>query len=190
MKKLSLISVALLYLFSTPCFSQNDTIWFDINWKETSKKNAAFYRPEPKKKGDAYYLVDYYLNGAKQMEGVSNDPREDFYIGRVSWYHENGNKFQTANYDKNVLNGNRKVFFENGKLKSESSYLDGKLHGKWKEYYDNEIIKETGSYEKGQKEGVWKTYYINGKLFEVGRYVFDHKVDEWKTNYYDGSEQN
>lgn len=188
MKKLGLLS--LLYLFSIPCSSQKDTIWFDINWKEISKKGAAYYRPEPKKKGDAFYVVDYYLNGNKQMEGISKDPKEDVYEGLITWYHENGNIFQTINYKQGVLSGGRKVFFENGTLKNESRYRDDKLHGKWKEYYENGKIKEIGSYEKGQKEGAWKTYYINGKLFEEGRYVFDHKVDEWKTNFYDGSEQN
>jgi len=190
MKKLIPLSFSIFYLFSIPCFAQNDTIWFNSNWKETSKKDASFYRLKPEKKGDAYYVVDYFMNGSIQMEGLSKDPGEDLYLGIITWYYENGNKFQIANYENGVLNGNRKIYFENGKLKTDSNYLKGQLDGKWKTHYENENIKETGSYEDGQKKGPWKTYYINGKLFEEGRYLSDQKIDEWRTYYYDGSEQN
>ena len=190
MKKLLLLSFSIFYLFSIPCFAQNDTIWFNSNWKETSKKEASFYRLKPKKKGDGYYVVDYFMNGSKQMVGLSKYPGKDIYLGLITWYYENGNIFQIANYDNGILNGHRKIYYENNKLETDSNYLKGRLHGKWKTYYENENIKETGSYENGQKEGHWKTYYSNGKLFEQGKYVSDKKVGKWKTNYYDGTEQN
>jgi len=190
MKKLLPLSFSIFYLLSIPCFAQNDTIWFNSNWKETSKKDASFYRLKPTKRRDAYYVVDYFMNGSKQMEGLSKYPGKEMYLGLITWYYENGNIFQIAHYENGIQNGNRKVYYENSKLKTDSNYLKGRLDGKWKAYYENGNIEETGSYENGQKENHWKTYYINGKLFESGKYVSDQKIDKWKTNYYDGSEQN
>ena len=190
MKKLLPLSFSIFYLFSFPCFAQNDTIWFNSNWKETSKKDAPFFRLKPTKKGDAYYVVDYFMNGSKQMEGLSKYPGKDMFIGPITWYYENGKIFQIAYYENGIQNGNRKVYYENGKLKTDSNYLKGRLDGKWKTFYENGNIEETGSYVNGQKEGHWETYYINGKLFKSGKYVSDQKIDKWKTNYYDGSEQN
>ena len=178
------------YLISLTLFSQNETVWYDANWNETTKDNASFYRNDIVKKGNGYWFTDYYMSGAKQMEGLSLKKEEEFYDGKVKWYHENGNAFQVVNYSKGILNGKRQVFYENGKLESESMYKNGKRHGSWKELYEDGKTKETGSYENGQKEGTWKTYYENGKLKTEGKYVFDKKVDVWKTNYYDGSLEN
>ena len=136
MKKRLPLSFSIFYLFSIPFFAQNDTIWFNSNWKDTSKKDASFYRLKPTKKGDAYYVVDYFLNGSKQMEGLSKYPGKDMFIGPITWYFENGNIFQIAYYENGIQNGNRKVYYENGKLKTDSNYLKGRLDGKWKAYYE------------------------------------------------------
>ncbi len=187
MKNLIYFTIAFLFIFNLPVFAQTDTIWFDTNWKTTSKNNASFYRAGMTKKGNKFWVVDYYISGSKQMEGLSLKSDKEIYDGIIKWYHENGNIFQIVNYKEGVLNGKRQVYFENGKLKNETTYVDGKMNGKWKEIYENGKLKESGFYENGEKEGSWKTFYTNGKLKEEGNYVFDRKVDVWKTNYYDGT---
>ncbi len=188
----NIISLILVILLAIPLTlsAQNDTIWYDSNWKKTTKNNANFYRSNVIKKGDSFWFVDYYISGSKQMEGLSLDKEKEVYQGEIKWYHENGKIFQNVNYKDGILNGKRQVYFENGKLKSEESYTQGKKNGKWKAWFDNGSIKETGFFENGQKEGVWKSYYLNGKLKNEGKYVFDRKVDIWKTNYYDGTVEN
>ncbi len=190
MKKPIVYLFTLFFLISLHLNSQNDTIWFDSNWKETNKKEASFFRPEIENKGDGFWIVDYYINGQKQMEGLSADPKKELYDGQVMWYFENGNTFQIVHYQGGILNGSRKVYYNSGTIESEAMYKAGRLNGKWKAYYEGGNIKETGSYESGEKEGFWKTFYANGKIDEEGKYVFDKKVDVWKTHYYDGTEQN
>ncbi len=191
MKKIMLTSITLFLIFSiTSSFAQKDTIWYDTNWKVTAKSKASYFRCHCIQVDNGYWFTDYYVSGAKQMEGLSLEEDKEVYQGVVKWYHENGNSFQIVNYNKGVLNGNRQVFYENGKLKTEENYKQGKKDGKWKELFENGNAKEIGSYENGQKEGVWKNYYSNGKLKNEGKYVFDRKVDIWKTNYYDGTLEN
>lgn len=189
MKKLLTFCFSLLFSFSIYSYTQNDTIWFDSNWKETSKKDASFYRPEVTKKGNGFWIIDYYISGSKQMEGLSLEEDSETFDGVVTWFYDNGNKHQLVNYRSGALNGKRLVYYESGKIKSDSFYRNGKNEGKWKLLYENGNTKETGNYENGQKEGLWKTYYENGKLKEEGKYVFDRKVDVWKINYYDGTEK-
>lgn len=187
MKKVIFTSITLLFILSfTFSYAQKDTIWFDANWNETTKNKANFYRCHCNKVDNGYWFIDYYISGAKQMEGLSLDKDIEIYHGIVKWYHENGNIFQIVNYKNGILFGTLQVFYENGKLKNKSTYRNGKIEGKWSEYFENSKLKETGMYLKGQKDGLWKTYYYNGKLKSEGKYVFNRKIDIWKTNYYDG----
>jgi len=189
MKKTVLFTFALLYLSSLSLFAQKDTIWFDSNWKKTSKNKASYFRCHCVEKANGYWLTDYYISGTVQMEGLSLEKNAEVFQGMVKWYFENGNVFQIVNYKNGVLFGTRKVYFENGKLKNETTYVNGKIDGEWKDYHENGKLKESGTYEKGEKEGIWKIYSENGKLKEEGKYVFDRKVDVWKTYHYDGTDQ-
>jgi len=191
MKKIMLTSITLFFIFSiTSSYAQKDTIWYDTNWNITTKSKASYFRCHCIEVDNGYWFTDYYVSGAKQMEGLSLEEDKEVYQGLVKWYHENGNVFQTVTYNKGILNGKRQVYYENGKLKTEENYKEGKKEGKWKGLYENGNAKEIGYYENGQKEGVWKIYYSNGKLKNEGKYVFDRKVDIWKTNYYDGTMEN
>ncbi len=182
-----LLSISFIFICTASSFSQKDTIWYDQYWKETSKKDASFYRSETKKQDDGYWVVDNYMNGAKQMEGVSLDPVKEIYQGEVTWYFQNGTKFQIVHYKDGILNGHRKVYFENGKVNSEGEYKEGKKHGKWKEFYENGTLKESGFFDNRQKDAKWKTYYSNGKIHQEGKYELGKKVGVWKTHYYDGT---
>lgn len=190
MKKIIFLTISIQFLFNFSSFAQKDTIWFDKNWKETTKSKASFYRCECTKKGDGYLYTDYYISGVKQMEGISLDKNKEVYDGIVRWYFENGSIFQIVNYKKGTLDGERQIFYENGKPKGDSYYKNGELNGKWNEYYENSELKETGFYKEDQKDGNWKSYYKNGKIKSEGKYIFDNKIGEWKTYYYEGVGQN
>jgi hypothetical protein len=187
MKNSYYLTIALC-LFSFSLFAQNDTIWFDTNWKQTTKNNAAFFRAESAKKGNGFWFEDYYISGVKQMEGLSFKKETEVFDGTVKWYYENGKPSQVVNYKNGILDGNRKIYYENGKLKSESNYNKSKRDGVYIEYYDNGKLKETGKYTNGLKKGVWKTYYTDGKIASEGNYKNGKKVNVWKDYHYDGSE--
>ena len=87
MKKCSLIYFLFILTFA---YSQ-DTIYFDKDWKETTKTKSSFYRPLPLKKyGELVLLKDYYKNGQLQFQGYIYPNDERKYVGDVFWYDENG----------------------------------------------------------------------------------------------------
>jgi len=167
-----------------------DTIWYDANWNKSTKNVASYYRPFPEKKDNGYWLIDYYLSGAKQMEAHSNAPDSEFFNGTVTWYYENGNVMQTVNYKDNVLYGERKNYHESGPLKSQYSYnKEGKIHGSWVSFHENSKPDENGQYDNDIKTGTWKEFHKNGKLKGEGKYKNDKKVGIWKMHYYNGIEE-
>jgi len=194
MKKLSATTLIICFsLFLLPIQAQEtaqDTIWYDANWNKSTKNVASYYRPAPAKKSNGYWLVDYYLSGAKQMEALSNAPDSEHFNGVVTWYYENGNVMQTVNYLDNVLNGERKNYHESGPLKSQYSYnKDGKIDGTWVSFYENSKPDEEGQYSNGVRSGMWKEYHKNGKLKGEGRYKDDKKVGTWKMYFYSGIDE-
>lgn len=141
MKKNLMCFVVLL--FSNHVFSQNDTIWYDKDWKATVKSNASFFRPKPQKVKDRFVIKDYYLNGTLQMEGPSLKEVEEFFDGDVKHYRANG-KLETITSYKNNSEVYFKKYYENGNIDWEVPFKDGKKNG--------DMILHN---EKGEKVGVF-----------------------------------
>lgn len=183
--KSSTLLVVLVIGFLTTTISAQETKWFDSNWNPTDKEKATYYRPTPKVKKDGYWIVDYYMNGTKQMEGFSfnNSVNKEKFHGLVRYFFANGIVFQEINFDQGKIVGVRKIYYESGKLKSKREYENNKAEGKFSEYYESGELHVNGNYEEGLKEGVWKTYYKNGKIKERGKYEKDEKIGIWKTFY-------
>ena len=163
MKKLTLtLAFCMLSVFLYSSYAQK-TIWFDKNWQETSEENSEYYRPEPKKLRNGYWIVDYYKNGQIQMEGFStvNTPNKEEFDGLVIYYHPNGNPFHKAHYKNGKLDGVREVFYESGELKEQGRYKKGKRQGVWKTFHKTGKIKTKGKYKDNEKVGIWKTFYKN-----------------------------
>lgn len=189
MKNYNLFVYFFIFLFLSSAYAQKDTLWYDANWSKTSKAQASYFRPAPNKKDNGYWMIDYYMDGTKQMQALSLKENEEFFDGEVTWYYPNGNVMQTVNYKNNIPEGLRKNYHESGSLKSEYSYKQGKISGKWVAYYENAILAETGQYKNGERTNTWKEYYKNGKLKGEGNYDNDKKVGVWKMYYYKGVEE-
>lgn len=161
--KTSTLLIAMFVGFLTTSVTAQETVWFDANWNATTKDKAIYYRPAPQKKGDGFWIVDYYMNGTKQMEGFSliAEPHKEQFEGLVLYYHQNGKPFHKANYEKGKLHGKREVYYESGELKELGRYVKGKRNGVWKTFYKNGKIETRGKYRNGKKVGVWKTFYKN-----------------------------
>lgn len=115
-------SIVLFFTFSVLLAQQK--IYFDENWEViTDKSKAKYYRLTTEENG-LYHLKDYYLNGVIQMDGFSknNDPNDEIYEGKVSWYYEDGKLYQTANYKDGVLTGEFKSYDQMGRLLSNYTY--------------------------------------------------------------------
>src|ERR1044071_10033448 len=143
LRYLSLFLLALLPLVST---AQESIIYFDKDWRYTPrKKNAAFYRPLPKKEGEFYKLVDYYINGKVQMTGyyAINDPL----------------KLMQESLERAEKQGIFKYYYPDGTLKAQEEYLNDKPHGKWASYNEKGQQLDKTEWNNGEKAGDWTLYY-------------------------------
>ncbi len=180
--KTSTLLFVLVIGFLTASVSAQESMWFDSNWNSTTKEKATYYRPKPKVQNNGFWIVDYYIDGTKQMEGFSlnNVPNNEKFHGLVKYYFENEFLFQEINFKEGEIDGVRKVYFESGKLKTVTEYLNGKIEGKHFEYYETGELLSRGDFENNLKEGNWKTFYENGKIKERGNYVKGDKAGTWK----------
>ena len=161
MKKSKILFIIIAFL--TMSLTAQNTVWFDSNWNVSVKEKAAYYRPAAKKIEKGYWIVDYYISGKKQMEGLgkTNIPNKEIYIGVVKYFHENGKIFQDVYYNEGKPEGKFSEFYDTGELKRTGKYQNGLRDGSWKVYYKSGKIKEKGKYKEGEKRGVWKIYYKN-----------------------------
>ena len=186
MKNITYFVLFCLFSFSITITAQNKTVWFDANWNITSKDSASFYRPAPIKKGNAYLMIDYYMSGMRQFEGISLKSDEEVFEGQVTWYFESGKVFQKGNYKNGLLNGELLIFHESGSLKNKIHYLNNQRDGSWIEYFEDGTLKEMGSYINGKKDGMWALYYKSKKIKSEGEYGEGKRKGVWKSYYYEG----
>jgi len=148
MKKLI---ITLLAIYSISCLhAQTDTTFFDRNWQQTEKNQASFYRLPFVPKDEGFLLLDFFISGAKQFEGItiSKDPLT--YHGKAIWYYENGKFEQIANYEKGILQGEFISYDVQGNLIAKGIYKDG-------DHYD-------GSFATLKWNANQIDYYVTGKI--------------------------
>lgn len=120
--------ITLLLLVSTSNFAkaQNDTLYFDESWVETTEQNASFYRPPLQQEGELYKIKDYYKDGSLQMTGLSRFKDSVHLEGKAVWYFQNGEVNQLQTYTNNVLDGVAIYYSENPeRLAREITYKMG-----------------------------------------------------------------
>lgn len=107
-----------LILFSSKISAQNDTLFFDQNWKKCNKELALYYRIKPikiktkeavgykiKDIDSLYVINDYFLKSNKlQFQGHSIDPEAQYLVGNAKWYNENNNETESSNFNYNNNN--------------------------------------------------------------------------------------
>lgn len=151
------------FIFVSFTLVSQEKIWLNNKGNITSKENATYFRPIPKKVKKGYWIIDYYVNGqiAKEGFGKSYTPLKEEYEGLVVEYYKNGKKKHKFNYREGLLHGIKRSYYESGELKQLARYRNGLLDGVWKEFNKSGKIKTKGKYNDGEKVGVWKTYYKN-----------------------------
>lgn len=83
----------LILLFLTLCFvacAQENKIYYDANWKETTQENALYYRLAPNQENDIWHIKDYYITGEKQFIGQAKDSLAKVLEGDATWYFKSG----------------------------------------------------------------------------------------------------
>ena len=133
-------------LLTTKVSAQNDTIFFDKNWKTTVRELAIYYRVKPVKTKakkalgykianiDSVYIInDYYLKSNKiQFEGYSKDPEGEYLVGNAKWYNEDDDKSYTREYNYKQNNNNSRfripqwpIFYANYSIATKSQFTGG-----------------------------------------------------------------
>lgn len=152
--------ISLLFIST---ISAQKIVWYDTNWNETTKQEATYYRPNPTKLKNGFWIVDYYKNGNVKREGfgLNKTINNENFTGLVVEYYPNEKIAVKKNYKKGKLQGLCREYFNTGELKTQYRYREGKKDGVWKEFYKTGKIKTKGKYRNGEKVGVWKTFYKN-----------------------------
>lgn len=196
--------LSLLVFFTATIRAQTDTLWFDAEWQLTGKPAAEFYRTTPVKENGFYRITDYYRNGAKQCEGLSQSPDDSLWQGKVVWFYPDGDTLQTAHYETGALNGQLKTFYNASQIYSIRNFVNGKEEGRYMEYYPdgsmlgelfyrdgiyngimtryfrNGQVKYTGKLNNGYQDSVWTEYFDNGKM----KSLIDYSMGEVKGRHY------
>jgi uncharacterized protein len=152
MKK-RLFTIINLLIFCQQIFGQ-EKIYFDKDWKQTSKENAAYFR-KINKLGELYTIRDYFISGEKQFEGKSSTPSEPLSFDSTAiWYNKNGKILQKRDFKNNVLYGDERSYYADGTLKTSGHYIEGKLNSLYTEYFPSGDISAQGNFKDGKMDGI------------------------------------
>lgn len=126
----------LILAVSANLSAQNDTLYFNTDWKKTTKAEAAFFRPIPLKKvGNLHEIKNYYSNGNLQMEGYYSSIENQAFHGEAKWYYENGELKEIRHYNKRMLEGEAVYYSKKGYLRAKGIYKDN-------EYWSGKFLDE------------------------------------------------
>ena len=147
-----------------------DTIYYNRNWRVTSKPSfAEYYRL-------ALYPVDeemprefrtYYMTGEREGEGSfieldKNDDRKSIFDGEVLRYYKSGSLQERAVYDQGVLTDVHISYYENGNICEYAKMNKGKMDGLVKRFTEDGQICSYVPYQDGVEEGYYVTVDIDG----------------------------
>ena len=116
--------IILLLLFNGAMYAQDKSVYYDKDWKVTSKDSASFYRIEPIKVANLWLIKDYYINGKIQFKGTTKDIQKEKWHGDLTWY------------------------YPNGRITSKERYKDGKYIGSFAAFESEKPSQEKGFEEK------------------------------------------
>ncbi|WP_426475576.1 toxin-antitoxin system YwqK family antitoxin [Chryseobacterium balustinum] len=163
------------FLFSQILLSQKpEFVYYDKDWKVTSKSDASYYRLMPMKElGELILLQDFYINGTPQFEGYAFKKDENAYVGDIVWYDVNGNDDNFRQYRNDTKNLTLLYYHPNGKIRKKVQYKNGVKHGETIIYSTDGTVLMKGLFEKGKP--------ISGsfeKVKNIDNYDYNAKVEE------------
>ncbi|NRS90365.1 antitoxin component YwqK of YwqJK toxin-antitoxin module [Flavobacterium sp. 7E] len=144
--KVKLLLIILFYLFTTQNSNCQSKIYFDQDWKVTTKERASYYRIFSKRQDSLFQIKDFYSNGILQMEGCFSNLEKETLEGEIVWYDAKGAISSKANYKNGILHGLSTSYLKNGKIDYTTDYKEGEI-------YDGVYV-----------GGAYKQFYKKGKL--------------------------
>ncbi|MET3029795.1 toxin-antitoxin system YwqK family antitoxin [Flavobacterium johnsoniae] len=146
-----------------------EPLYFDANWKTTTKENASFYRIQPSKKlGNLILVEDFYINKTPQFQGYSFQDNEDNYVGDVLWLDENGFDSSFYQFYNFSAVSNLTYYYPSGQKLKTIQYKNGRKDGETILYHEDGSVLMKGKYDGGKPasgdfEEVlnWEDYRLN-----------------------------
>lgn len=142
--KATVFYILIAVLCSFKITAQNDTLYFNPKWKNTSKDSAVYYRIKPykvktkdavgykiKNTDSLFVIKDYYMSTNKlQFQGYSKDFDANYLVGKAEWFSENGNlETREFNYRKEKNTGFKipesPIFYIDYKIANKSLLTGG-----------------------------------------------------------------
>lgn len=143
--------IAALLLFQILFSQKSEPIYYDKDWKVTTKANASFYRLMPMKEvGELVLLQDFYINGTPQFEGYAFKNNEEDYAGEIVWYDEYGNDDTQRQYYNKTKNDILTYYHKNGKIRKKVQYKNGVKDGETIIYDTTGSVLMKGIYKEGK----------------------------------------
>ena len=100
------------------------------------------------------------------VERYSRDPVDSTRSGLYEAFDDNGLLIERAEYDRDQLNGERRLYFPSGELQYVETYEGGKYQGPYKAYYPDGTLQLEGQYVDDVALGLWTGYYPDGEKKE------------------------
>lgn len=157
----NLVSLLATFVLFT-CFSQNNTIYYDSLWEETTKENHFYYRDwtlnKDKKSAERYLVKDYFKTGELQMTGAFVNEGFGKKQGEFKWYTKSGVLTEHRFYDDGKKIGEHKTWSEKGYPEAIVHYKNDSLHGEYLMLDDQGNVYNKEEYKYGKQHG-WSYYY-------------------------------
>ena len=163
---MNIFRISLFFLAFSFLAKTQTTIYYDADWKETTKDKHVFYRPPVQKVKDLDFLKDYYKDGTLQFQAYTQSGDESKYVGDAFWYDENGNDSSFSQYVNNSSVKELTYYYPNGSIWKKNIYNSKGKISKIIQYLDGKVISE-GIVENGNFSGVFPP-----------NFSFDYRNDE------------
>lgn len=140
------------------------------------------------KNDDGVIVEKYYLS------------QDSLKTGKAESFDDDGNLFESTNYEKGLIQGQRDIYYPDGSVEISEFYVDDKLHGPYQVYYSNGNIKQKANYNQGVLEGMVESYFEEGGIRERVQFVdnqengsfveyYPNGNKKWEGNYLNGDNE-
>jgi TonB family protein len=148
--------LTLLFATGMICASAQDTLYYNLAWKETTAGKAAYFRLKTKTAA-GWQVSDHWLSGKTQMTGSYSDDSFHIKEGEFAWYDTTGIANHRCTYVHNKLNGTDTYYYPDGRTRMTGINKDDSSEGNWVGYYPSGRISGKALFKKGQQ--VSATFY-------------------------------
>ena len=146
--------IALVLLFSSSAGEvfalSQDTIYYDVVWKETTADKASYFRIRSKLSA-GWQVTDYFLFGKPQMTGGYADDSFHIRQGEFVWYDSSGVVIHRCLLKNNKQNGLEFYYYKSGQVQMSGRNEDDEAEGDWIGYYPSGKISGKAKFKKGKQ---------------------------------------